>query len=334
MLIGMLPPFHSFGITVTTILPLCSGLRTVYHPNPTEAAVLARLIEAYGVTVLVGTPTFLNGIVRAARGEQLASLRLAVTGAEKCPDAVYQALARPLPASASILEGYGITECSPIVSANRPGAPGAGQHRHAAAVGRRRRSSASRRRAACRSAQRACCSCAARASSTATSTTRASRPSSSSRGGAGTAPATSSARTRAAWLFFEGRLKRFVKLGGEMISLPAIEAVLRRTSPRDADEGPPSSPSNRSARPKARRSSSSACRPAERDQVNEWLRDAGLSPLHYVRRGHPRRRDPGARHRQDRLPGAQGEAYLRPELDGERRTENVERRTLERRNSS
>ena len=47
VLLGMLPPFHSFGITVTTILPLCSGLRTVYHPNPTEAAILARVIEAF-----------------------------------------------------------------------------------------------------------------------------------------------------------------------------------------------------------------------------------------------------------------------------------------------
>ena len=71
VLIGMLPPFHSFGITVTTILPLCSGFRTVYHPNPTEAAVLARVIAGYGVTVLVGTPTFLNGIVRAAQPGQL-----------------------------------------------------------------------------------------------------------------------------------------------------------------------------------------------------------------------------------------------------------------------
>ncbi len=59
--LGILPPFHSFGLTVTTLLPLLTGLRVVYHPNPTEGAVLARFIAAYGVTLLVGTPPSCGG---------------------------------------------------------------------------------------------------------------------------------------------------------------------------------------------------------------------------------------------------------------------------------
>ena len=116
-LIGFLPPFHSFGLTVTMLLPLLAGAQAVYSPNPTEADTLAKIIDAYRVTVLAGTPTFVDGIVRVATVEQLDTLRFAVTGAEKCPKALYDALAAKCP-KAVILEGYGVTECSPIISLN------------------------------------------------------------------------------------------------------------------------------------------------------------------------------------------------------------------------
>jgi long-chain-fatty-acid--[acyl-carrier-protein] ligase len=117
---GCLPPFHAFGLTTTTILPLLLGLRVVYHPNPTEGRMLARLIGAYQATLLVGTPTFLAGILRTAEDRHLESLRIVVSGAEKCPEQVYATLARRWPGIA-VLEGYGITECSPVVSVNREG---------------------------------------------------------------------------------------------------------------------------------------------------------------------------------------------------------------------
>ena len=75
-LLGMLPPFHSLGLVGTIILPLCLGLKTVYHANPTESTILAGLIERYKVSIVIGTPTFLLGIIKATSKEQLKSLRL------------------------------------------------------------------------------------------------------------------------------------------------------------------------------------------------------------------------------------------------------------------
>jgi long-chain-fatty-acid--[acyl-carrier-protein] ligase len=120
ILLGFLPPFHSFGLSGNIVLPLAGGLRVVHHADPTDAAGLVRKIAAYKPTLLLTTPTFFGYILNAAKAADLASLRIVITGAEKCPEAIF-ARAKQLTPNAILSEGYGITECSPVVSVSRPG---------------------------------------------------------------------------------------------------------------------------------------------------------------------------------------------------------------------
>lgn len=122
---GMLPPFHSFGFTVTGMMPILSGLKVVFSPNPTDSIRLARGIDRWGITIVCSAPTFLKGILHSATPEQLKSVRLFVSGAEKAPADLYEQIGS-MGASKQLLEGYGITECSPVLTINRPDEPHCG----------------------------------------------------------------------------------------------------------------------------------------------------------------------------------------------------------------
>jgi acyl-[acyl-carrier-protein]-phospholipid O-acyltransferase/long-chain-fatty-acid--[acyl-carrier-protein] ligase len=118
VLLASLPFFHSFGCTVTLWYPLIEGVRTASYPNPLEAGKIASLVERQAVTVMLATPTFLRAYLRKAELPQLRSLRLLITGAEKLPDELVKAFEARF--GKEVLQGYGLTETSPVVSVNLP----------------------------------------------------------------------------------------------------------------------------------------------------------------------------------------------------------------------
>ena len=117
-ILACLPVFHSFGSTVNLWFPLIEGLRMVTFPSPLDIPKNAELVQRHGVKLLCSTPTFLRGYLRKAAPEQLASVELLVTGAEKLPMDLAQAFEARF--GIPVLQGYGLTETSPVVSVNLP----------------------------------------------------------------------------------------------------------------------------------------------------------------------------------------------------------------------
>src|SRR5947199_1090248 len=117
-ILASLPFFHTFGSTVTLWYPLIEGVRIVTYPNPFEVTTNAALIEKHKLTLLLATPTFLRGYLRKAEPDQLRTLRLVITGAEKLPLDLANAFEERF--KPRVFEGYGLTETSPVVSVNLP----------------------------------------------------------------------------------------------------------------------------------------------------------------------------------------------------------------------
>ncbi len=115
-ILGILPFFHSFGFMAALWLPAANGVGVVYHPNPLDAQVIGELVERYRVTFMVASPTFLQAYMRRCSPESFGSLQYVLVGAEKLPERV--ALAFEDTFGIRPLEGYGCTECSPVVTVN------------------------------------------------------------------------------------------------------------------------------------------------------------------------------------------------------------------------
>jgi len=120
-LLGCLPLFHSFGFTVTLWYAMLRGCRVVTIPSPLDTRKMIDAIREEKVSVLVAAPTFVRPILKKAQAKELRSLDLVVTGAEKLPPDLYDAFLAAF--HIEILQGYGLTETSPVTNVNQPHPP-------------------------------------------------------------------------------------------------------------------------------------------------------------------------------------------------------------------
>ena len=116
-----LPIFHSFGLTIGTLLPLVRGCHAFLYPSPLHYRVVPTAFYHRDCTIMLGTNTFLNGYARKAHAQDWRSLRYMFAGAEKLQEATAVAWAQRFGVRA--LEGYGATECGPCISVNTPLTP-------------------------------------------------------------------------------------------------------------------------------------------------------------------------------------------------------------------
>jgi acyl-[acyl-carrier-protein]-phospholipid O-acyltransferase/long-chain-fatty-acid--[acyl-carrier-protein] ligase len=116
--IGVLPFFHSFGLTGTLWFPMLQGGCVAYHPNPMDAKTIGELAATHKAKMLISTPTFCQSYMRRCTKEQLGNLKYAIVGAEKLRPQVAAAFREQF--GVDLLEGYGCTEMSPVVSVNLP----------------------------------------------------------------------------------------------------------------------------------------------------------------------------------------------------------------------
>ncbi|MBT8145652.1 MAG: AMP-binding protein [Gammaproteobacteria bacterium] len=229
-MLSVLPYFHVFGLTVNLWTPLTHGMTSVDYANPLEFKTIARIIKNKQPEIVVGTPFFLEGYLRQSKPGGFDCLRLVVSGADKCPESLRAAYREKH--GIEIIEGYGTTETSPVISANpreanKPGSIG-------------RPIPGTRVRIINYDTGEECA---------AGETGKIIVKGEGVMHGYLNDTEETSLRLKGGWydtgdlgymdedgyLWHQGRMKRFVKIGGEMVSLVNVEETLNDMTPQDIE---------------------------------------------------------------------------------------------------
>jgi len=115
-----LPTFHCFGLTGGVLLPILTGMKAFQYPSPLHIKQIPPLIRDTKAAILLATDTFVNQYARSAEPEELSGLKFIVCGAEKVRDETHNLIAERF-GNVPVLEGYGATEASPVIAVNKPG---------------------------------------------------------------------------------------------------------------------------------------------------------------------------------------------------------------------
>ena len=225
--LGNLPVFHIFGFTLFWLALNC-GASIVTHANPLDYAKVAASIKQYGITFVLGTPTFLYGYLKRSSSGDFSSIRYLIAGADKVHDHLRQGYLQKH--KLKILEGYGTTETSPVITSNTP------KQNRPGSVGK-----------AIDGMQIKIVDCATDEELPSGKMGKILVKGASVMKGYFADLEETTLRLKDGWyetgdmgildedgfLWHQGRLKRFVKVGGEMISLIRVEDELDRLVPQD-----------------------------------------------------------------------------------------------------
>jgi len=225
LVLNALPVFHSFGLTGGTLLPILSGIRTRLYPNPLHYRIVPALAYDANATILFGTDTFLAGYARMGHNYDFYSVRYVFAGAERVRDETRKVWAEKF--GVRIFEGYGATEAAPVIAVNTP------MHFKAGSVGRLLPGIEAKVEPVEGIWEGGKLSI--RGPNIMAGYMKADRP------GALQPPEEGWHDTgdivtidEMGFITIRGRAKRFAKIGGEMVSLPAVEGYAAATWP-DAD---------------------------------------------------------------------------------------------------